>query len=232
MNAVKWNSKYSHFFLISVVALSLATQCYFAFSGMDLYHSDEIIQCLEQAHRWVFGFGTIPNEFIVGMRNTVAIRVVALLMRVSTYFPIRSPLAYLFLIKACVLILFNWGLYGMYRYVKSSNVGLGLWAVLMLYVPFLRFGYRTLTETLSIPFIIWGVLWLREKQLSKAFMAGISLGLSVVCRYGSGVLVAIVFLFQDNVTVENTSDNPIAINGMMGRTKRNSLCATKENTAQ
>jgi len=196
INTVKWNSKTV---FIGIAILSLALQCFFAFSSMDIYHPDEISQILEPAHSLTFGL-EMPNydpggTFVYGMRNMLAIYLTTAVMMASKILPWKTPLTYLFSVKLVLLALFNWGFYGMYRLVKSSKSEIGLIAVAMLalYVPFLRFGYRTLSETLSIPFLIWACVWLNERTGKGAFRAGLAVGISVIFRYGSGVVLPFVF---------------------------------------
>lgn len=186
--------------LIAIFIVSIFIQCWFAFTAMDIYHPDEVTQILHPAHNLVF-HRPLPNygpgdTFTLGMRNMAAIYLTACVIFLSKALPFASPLTYLFAVKIMMLILFNWGMYGLYRVAKQTgSVGSMLVvASLLLYVPFLRFGFRTLSETWSIPFLIWGCIWLKQGTRKTSFWAGLSFGAAFIFRYGSGVVLPFLCL--------------------------------------
>lgn len=55
--------------LPAVTLGALVLRLWWAHHTLNVYHPDEVFQYLEQAHRWVFGYGFIPWEFRFGTRS-------------------------------------------------------------------------------------------------------------------------------------------------------------------
>ncbi len=55
--------------LPAVTLAALALRLWWALHTLNIYHPDEVYQYLEQAHRWVFGYGFVPWEFRFGTRS-------------------------------------------------------------------------------------------------------------------------------------------------------------------
>lgn len=53
---------------VLVVSVSFALRAYLGVVGRQIHHPDEIFQTIEQAHRFVFGFGILPWEYHEGIR--------------------------------------------------------------------------------------------------------------------------------------------------------------------
>ena len=75
----------------------------------------------------------------------------------------------------------------------TSARGLALAAVLLVaaHAPVLHFAGRTLSESISAPLLLWGLerVELRGARARVYWLAGVLLGLAVVVRYGSLVIV-------------------------------------------
>jgi len=59
-------SSRSQIFILMAIALLVRIAALIPFS---MHHPDEIFQYTEQAHRLVFGYGTVPWEYRYGMRS-------------------------------------------------------------------------------------------------------------------------------------------------------------------
>ena len=164
-------------------------------------HPDEVYQWLEPAWYRAHGYGVLAWEWQVGLRNWATPGVAAGLLRLASVLGLTHPVAYRALLALPQLLLHGWMLGAAFRFAERRvGRGGGLLALLAvgLYGPVLVFAGRTLGESLSASFlgVALEALDRREDTRRAGLVGGLALGLAVVARYGSAVMVlaALVWL--------------------------------------
>jgi len=122
------------------------------------------------------------------------------LLRACNALGIAHPRAYRAVLELPQLFLHAWMLLAVYGYCRRRvDERWAYLGVLMvgLYGLVVAFAGRTLGESLSTAFFVIGVEALdrSEKQVRAGLLGGAAMGLSVVARYGSAVLVAAALLW-------------------------------------
>jgi hypothetical protein len=163
-------------------------------------HPDEVYQALEPAYFRAHGYGVLAWEWQVGLRNWAVPLCFSWLLRLSDALGIHHPLGYRAVLEVPQLGLTVWALGATYRYAarRAGHFG-GLVSVALLgfYGAWLVFAGRTMGESFSAAFLVVALEALDRPEPRRAgLLAGVALGLSVVARYGSAVLVlaALVWL--------------------------------------
>lgn len=164
-------------------------------------HPDEVYQLLEPAWARVHGYGVLAWEWRVGLRNWAAPGLAAGVLRLAQALGLTHPVAYRALLAVPQAALHGWMLWATYRYAeRRAGPWGGVLSVLLvgLYGPVLVFAGRTLGESLSTAFLVVALEALErtERPERAGLLGGLALGLSVVARYGSAVVVvaALVWL--------------------------------------
>lgn len=164
--------------------------------------ADEVFQTLEQAHRLVFGYGSVPWEFQYGARSWLLPGILAGLMRIGAWIG-NSPVYYLAVIHlvlaalsagACVCA-YLWGrrFYGIW--------GGAIAAVLSILWPDnVYFGARTLFECVAAPLLVIAIYLVepgyRVESKRRLAVAGALLGLAVAIRLQVAPAVAVILLWM------------------------------------
>ncbi|WP_257454706.1 glycosyltransferase family 39 protein [Archangium lipolyticum] len=164
-------------------------------------HPDEVYQLLEPAWHRAHGYGVLAWEWRVGLRNWAAPGLAAWLLRLADALGLTHPVAYRALLAVPQVALHGWMSWAVYRFAerRAGHAG-GLFSLLVvgLYGPVLVFAGRTLGESLSTAFLVVAMEALDrdERPVRAGLVGGLALGLSVVARYGSAVMVlaALVWL--------------------------------------
>lgn len=164
-------------------------------------HPDEVYQFLEPAWFRAHGYGVLAWEWRVGLRNWALPGVAAGLLRLADVLGLTHPVAYRTLLAVPQAALHGWMLWAVYRFAeRRAGPGGGLFSALAvgLYGPVLLFAGRTLGESLSTAFLVVALEALdrTERPMRAGLLGGLALGLAVVARYGSAVMVlaALVWL--------------------------------------
>ncbi|MCY1075572.1 mannosyltransferase [Archangium lansingense] len=164
-------------------------------------HPDEVYQLLEPAWFRAHGYGVLAWEWRVGLRNWAMPGVAAWLLRLAEVLWLTHPVAYRALLAVPQVALHAWMLWAAYRYAeRRAGISGGRFALLAmgLYGPVLVFAGRTLGESLSTAFLVVALEALdrTERPVRAGLVGGLALGLAVVARYGSAVVVlaALVWL--------------------------------------
>lgn len=163
---------------------------------------DEIFQTLEQAHRLVFGYGSVPWEFQYGTRSWLLPGVLAGLMQVGAWIGGDNPVYYLSVIHlalaalsagACVCA-YLWG-----RRFYGSWGGVIAAALPVLWPDNIYFGARTLFECVAAPLLVIGIYLAepgyRVESRWRLAVSGALLGLAIAIRLQVAPAVAVVSLW-------------------------------------
>jgi hypothetical protein len=164
-------------------------------------HPDEVYQLLEPAWFRAHGYGVLAWEWRTGLRNWAAPGVAAWLLRLADVLGLTHPVAYRALLAVAQAALHGWMLWAAYRFAeRRAGPSGGLFSLLAVgfYGPVLVFAGRTLGESLSTAFlgVALEALDRNERPVRAGLVGGLALGLAVVVRYGSAVVVlaALVWL--------------------------------------
>ena len=175
-------------------------------------HPDEVYQVIEPAFARVHGYGILAWEWDLarggGIRNWAPPFFFAALLKVCALLGIDNPRAYRTVLELPQFGLHLAMLWAVFRYARR-RVDDDRWALLGVALVALHglvvlFAGRTMSESFSAAFLVLAVEAvdrayhgeLDGKALHNAgLLAGLWLGLSVVARYGSAVMVVALLLY-------------------------------------
>jgi hypothetical protein len=157
-------------------------------------HPDEVYQVLEPAWFGTHGYGIMAWEWREGLRNWAVPFMAMGMLNVADVLGLTHPVAYRALIAMPQAALHVWMMWAVYRFAeRRAGPRGGLLSALLvgLYGPVLIFAGRTLGESLSTAFLVVAMEALdrTERPTRAGLLGGLALGLAVVTRYGSGVMV-------------------------------------------
>lgn len=189
------DSRLQRLALPAILLLALVLRLVAA-SVPSIHHPDEVFQYLEAAHRLVFGYGIVPWEYHVGIRNWLFPLILAAPMALGGWLAPGGTL-YLALPKALMLALSlvvpwtGWRL-GM---MASRTHALAAALVLATWSEFVYFAPHSLSENLATALLLPAVALLAGAPGRRALaLAGVLLGLAVLARFQvlpiAGVLAA------------------------------------------
>jgi hypothetical protein len=178
---------------------------------MGRLHPDEVFQFLEPALHKAFGYGVLAWEWQVppdpahatqpwGIRSWVVPTFFAVLLKAANAVGIDSVLG-----RRIVIALPQWALHaamlGAVWRLAARRVGpklarAALWLI-ALYAPVVWFAGRTMSESLSVAFLVWGLERLDDDAAPRwqGLMGGVCLGLAEVTRFGSAAVIAPAMLW-------------------------------------
>ena len=178
----------------AILALSATPLLWAAWAEHGVFWPDEVLQTLEQGHRFAFGYGLVPWEFRDGVRSWLVPGAIGVVMKLGAFVHVRSGLGLARLVKTCIALGTLAGGYATMRLAERLG---GLAAAVLAGVLFganplfVYFGSRCFTDTVSIPFVAFGALMLyADRGRRGAFVAGLLFGFAVVVRTQNGLLVA------------------------------------------
>ncbi len=187
--------------LAAAVALVAALVAVFQLGRL---HPDEVFQVLEPANHRAFGYGVLAWEWTVGLRNWAVPGLFAYLLKLGTALGIDDAQA-----RRAWLEVPQWALHAamllaVYR-LTARRVD-GPWALASiplvgLYGPVVHFAGRTLGESISTAFMVLALERIDAAQRDAdakwhvPALGGALLGLAVVSRYGSAIVVVAALLW-------------------------------------
>lgn len=167
-------------------------------------HPDELFQSLEVALHRAYGFGIVPWEWQVpanaataaqpwGLRNQAVPMILAALFKAGDALGLSSVMGRRVLAEVPQFLLHLAMLGAVWR-LAARRVGAPLaraclWLV-ALYGPLVWFGGRTMSESFSAAFLVWGLERLDAEDGPSAWAwGGVLLGFAQVTRYGSAAVI-------------------------------------------
>ncbi|MFT3709509.1 MAG: mannosyltransferase [Archangium sp.] len=177
-------------------------------------HPDEVYQSLEIALHRTWGFGVLPWEWLAppnvdpskpwGIRNWFVPLIFSTLLRMGDAIGIKTVMGRRVLLELpqfalhAAMLAAVWRL--AFRRVGATGARWCLWLV-ALYAPLVWFGGRTMSESFSTAFLVWGLERLDARDVKPPWWAlgGALLGFAQVTRYGSAaaILPAMAWLLWD-----------------------------------
>lgn len=166
-------------------ALVLRVAAILAFPS--IHHPDEDFQIFEQAHRWAFGYGIVPWEFVVGIRSPVLPLIFAGVFKLAA--PIVSgPQGYI-LVARLLLTLSSLAavaaVYRMGRRISNTHALIGA-LVATTWFEIVYFADRPLTGAVATTVLLVGLSLASVPQHEFAprrlIAIGFSLGLCLMLR--------------------------------------------------
>jgi 4-amino-4-deoxy-L-arabinose transferase-like glycosyltransferase len=171
-------------------------------------HPDEVYQSLEPAWHRVHGYGVLAWEWREGLRNWAMPLLLAGLMRLCQALGVEHPVAVRAVLGLPLLALHLAALVAVFRLVQrraGTRAAAAAGVLVGLHAPLLVHAGRTLSEPTSTAFVLLAVEALdrvrharragRSQSAGWGLWAGAALGLAVVTRYGSAVLVLAALLW-------------------------------------
>lgn len=168
-------------------------------------HPDELFQTLEVAMSRTYGFGVVPWEWQMppnpdvvtqpwGIRNWSVPLLFSGLFRLGDLVGLSSVMARRVLVEVPQFFLHAAMLASVWRLAaRRASPQLArfcLWLV-ALYAPVVWFGGRTMSESFSVAFLVWGLERLDAEDVSPLqwLLGGALLGFAQVTRYGSAAAI-------------------------------------------
>jgi hypothetical protein len=175
-------------------------------------HPDEVYQSLEPALNKAFGYGVMAWEWQVppeplrsqqpwGIRSWAVPTLFAWLFQAAHALGVDSVWG-----RRIAVALPQWALHaamlGAVWRLSARRVGKKLaraclWLVAM-YPPIVWFAGRTMSESFSVAFLVWGLERLddaEDTRWTKAVLGGLLLGLAQLTRYGSAAVIVPAMLW-------------------------------------
>jgi len=187
------------FWLVAISGLLLHVVFWVFKTGM--HYPDEIFQYIEPAFIRIKGFGWLPWEFDRGVRNWTLIAFYGGWMKLFSFLGadgewlhrligLHNTILALAIFPACL------------RLGRLYGGEVGAWTagiISALLPPIVFFTPHPLSEVPSMVLTTWGIVfWLEGRRFSNetkpAFKAGVLLGLGVVVRFFSAVLLIVPFI--------------------------------------
>lgn len=189
----------AHLRLLAFVGLALVPVVS-AVAILGRIHPDEVYQSLEPAWHKAFGYGVLAWEWRDGIRNWATPDLFANILQLGAALGVENPQHFRALIGLPLLLLHTFALRAVFLFARRRVSEPSAWIATVL-VAFsaavLLYAGRTLSETISVGFILIATELLDRREGRQAALAGgLALGLAVVARYGSAVIVlaALVWL--------------------------------------
>jgi 4-amino-4-deoxy-L-arabinose transferase-like glycosyltransferase len=192
------DSNVSPAILVVILLMGFFLRCFAALSSETVYHPDELVQTLEQAHRLVFGYGQIPWEYRFGIRSWLSPGFMALILAVLKGLGLDQPGVYIPVIKVLLSLLSLSLVFSVYVYAKntfSRQVALGAALMSGLWFELIYFASRPLTEMLAT-YTLFGALALFSARPQKRhnFLTGALLGLTMAVRLQLAPVVGVLLM--------------------------------------
>lgn len=175
-----------------------------ALAPLSMHHPDEAFQYLEQAHRLVFGYGTITWEYRYGMRSWLVPLLIAAPMKLGAWLApatsLYARLPMLWAVGAGLSIVWSGWMLGR----RWGGIhGLLAAFVLALWFEQVYFSAHLLTEPFATACILLAAVPLLDARADMRGMAiaGLLLGLAAILRfqYGPAIVVLALLACRTNI---------------------------------
>ncbi len=148
-------------------------------------YADEFMNYLEQAHRWVFGYGFIPWEYRFGVRTWLIPAIPAIPLWISKATGLDSPSFYapfVYSFNAFISMAIPMGMYFFTRRSVSEKAARLAFVFGAFWYELIVFAPRTLAEGYATAFFFGALALLSRNENKKILAYGFLLGLTVAFR--------------------------------------------------
>jgi GPI mannosyltransferase 3 len=166
-------------------AFSMRLAAILAFPSLD--HPDENFQVFEQAHRFAFGYGIVPWEFVTGIRSPILPAIFAVVFRLSAPV-VGGPEGYLIVARltlAAASLVAVAAIYRMGRRTSPTHALIG-GLVAATWFEFIYFAGRPLTEAVATIVLLCALslasVTAPDFTFRRLVAIGFSLGLCLMLR--------------------------------------------------
>jgi hypothetical protein len=171
--------------LPAVTLGALVLRLWWAHHTLNIYHPDEVFQYLEQAHRWVFGYGFIPWEFRFGTRSWLLPLLLSAPLAALKGFGWDTPAIYVpvvqSLLAVCATSVVPMGYYLTRR--RASEDAARMAAVLLAsWYELLHFSVRPLPDSMAVIIVTAMFVAAFSRRSTAATAGGICAALLLVLR--------------------------------------------------
>lgn len=181
--------------LIAVFILGALPHFWLAVHDHGMYWPDEIWQSLEQAHRYAFGPGKVPWEFVEGARSWLLPGLIGIYWKTLSALGMQDGLTLVIaaklLVTAATVAAIGLGMLLAHRH-GGPLAALLAGAVGALHPAVLLLGHRALSEVVCAPMLIGALLLVGRPGPRAAAAAGLLAGLAVFVRYPAGLALPVL----------------------------------------
>jgi hypothetical protein len=180
-----------------ILALAAAPRVWAAFADQGLFWPDEFYQSLEQSHRFAFGYGIVPWEFVEGARSWVFPGAIGALWKLLAGAGVTSAATLVVSAKLMMVVMAVLGVEAAMR-LAHRMAGLGAAVLAGMFVAMfpalVLFGSKCMTETASAPLVLasallaWDVPASEPRRRLRLAAAGAIAALAIFFRYQNGVV--------------------------------------------
>jgi hypothetical protein len=149
-------------------------------------YPDELFQYLEQAHRYVFGYGVVPWEYRLGLRSWLYPLLLTVPMRLGDMLD-RDGSLYLLLprtVAALSSLAIVWAAYALGRRLSVMHAIVAAFVVAV-WFEFVLYAAHSLTESLSFSAFMIGAVLASDARRNTPLLvgAGLAFGLAAILRF-------------------------------------------------
>src|SRR5690554_2662704 len=148
--------------LAVLVGAGVWMRLYWGLGAHGVYHPDEIYQAIEPAHRLIYGFGLQAWEWEFGARNWSLPAMLAGVLGAARVVGLDKPETYLDVMRVFISCLFSTSAFAVYRLARqfkaSRLLAVGAAAIFLFNPVTIALGFRTLSEVISTPFVLFGLV--------------------------------------------------------------------------
>ncbi len=205
--------------LAGVLATALLLRVAVIVAFPSIHHPDENFQIFEQAHRWAFGYGIVPWEFVIGIRSPVLPLIFAGVFRAAEPL-VGGPEGYLFVARLLLALSSLVAVAAVYRMGRRTSATHALIAGLVAATWFelVYFADRPLTGAVAttVLLVALSLASVAEAELSRRRLIaiGFSLGLCLMLRVQLAPGLFVVALWVGRTHLRQRWE-PMALGGIV-----------------
>jgi GPI mannosyltransferase 3 len=177
----------------AILVVAAAPRVWAALWDRGISWPDEVVQTLEPAHHFAFGWGLVAQEFKEGIRSWLLPIVLGLLWRLASALGVHTGVALVGIAKlgmAALSLTGVWLTMSLALRLRGQRAAILAGLLAAACAPLVAFGSRGFVETASVPCIIGAALLLETRGQRHAAFAGILATLAIFLRYPNVLLWA------------------------------------------